>query len=204
MFARVVLCVWVAVLAGLGLAGCNGTSGPPKFEELPVRVTCTTTIVADVVTRVGGDRVQVDVLMGPGVDPHQYIMNRGDQRRLDAAHLVFFNGLHLEGKMADLFEKNRDRWRAYALAGAIDPAKLIAADVDGGEYDPHVWFDVRLWAETPGTVRDDGRRTRYADGQLLELRRPRGSVTPDQTQPRQNRDPPTEYNASEHGLASAT
>jgi len=154
VFARVVHCGWVAVLAGLGLAGCNGTSGPPKFEELPVRVTCTTTIVADVVTRVGGDRVQVDVLMGPGVDPHQYIMNRGDQRRLDAAHLVFFNGLHLEGKMADLFEKNRDRWRAHALASAIDPAKLIAADVDGGEYDPHVWFDVRLWAETPGTVRD--------------------------------------------------
>src|SRR5262245_61652349 len=87
----------------LGLVGCNGLSGPPKFEGPPVRVTCTTTIVADVAKRVGGDRVQVETVMGPGVDPHKYIPGASDLKRFDNAHLVFFNGLHLEGKMADLF-----------------------------------------------------------------------------------------------------
>jgi manganese/zinc/iron transport system substrate-binding protein len=144
----------VAGALGFGLVGCNGSSGPPKFEGPPVKVTCTTTIVADVVQRVGGDRVKVETLMGAGIDPHKYIAEIGDRKKLDAAHLVFFNGLHLEGKMTDLFEKNRDRWRAHAVTKSIDHAKLISADVDGGEHDPHVWFDVQLWTSTVGTVRD--------------------------------------------------
>jgi manganese/zinc/iron transport system substrate-binding protein len=148
------------VLGAIGLAlavslvGCQGRNGPPKFEGPPVRVVCTTTIVADVVQRVGGDRVQVQALMGPGKDPHTYISGAGDRRKLDDAHLVFLNGLHLEGKMAELFEKNGDRWRARAITDGIDRAKLLRADVDGGEHDPHVWFDVQLWAGTVGTVRD--------------------------------------------------
>jgi len=141
----------------LGLTGCGGCSqqaGPPKFEAPPVRVTCTTTIVADAVKRVGGDRVQIETLMGAGVDPHKYISGSGDRKKLDNAHLVFFNGLHLEGKMADLFEKNHDRWRAHAVTGTIDHAKLRSASVDGGEHDPHVWFDVQLWKSAVEVVRD--------------------------------------------------
>ena len=144
----------VAGALGFGLVGCNGSSGPPKFEGPPVKVTCTTTIVADVVQRVGGDRVKVETLIGPGKDPHTHISEQGDRKKMDAAHLVFYSGLHLEGKMADLFEKNRDRWRAHAVTKSIDHARLISADVDGGEHDPHVWFDVQLWTNTVGTVRD--------------------------------------------------
>jgi manganese/zinc/iron transport system substrate-binding protein len=146
----------VALLAGavaLGLIGCSGRNGPPKFEGPPVRVVCTTTIVADVVTRVGGDRVQVEALMGPGRDPHTYISGASDRKKLDNAHLVFLSGLHLEGKMAEVFEKNTDRWRVHAVTDGIDRAKLIRADADGGEYDPHVWFDVQLWTGTVGVVR---------------------------------------------------
>lgn len=147
------------LVVGLGLGllvlpACSSRSGPPKFEAPPVRVTCTTTIVADAVQRVGGDRVAIETLMGAGVDPHKYIAGNDDRKKLDNAHLVFFNGLHLEGKMADLFEKNRDRWRSHAVAGRIDPAKLRHADVDGGEHDPHVWFDVRLWMGAVEVVRD--------------------------------------------------
>lgn len=147
----------VLIVAGLGfgLVGCGGRAGPPKFEGPPVRVTCTTTIVADAVKRVGGDRVTIQMLMGPGVDPHKFIPEAGDRKKLDDAHVVFFNGLHLEGKMADLFEKNRDRWRAFAVAGAIPADKLRHADVDGGEHDPHVWFDVQLWKYAVGVVRDE-------------------------------------------------
>jgi len=148
---------WIVILAAagvvaLGVVSCSGRNGPPKFEGPPVRVVCTTTIVADVVTRVGGERVQVQTLMGPGKDPHTYISGAGDRRKLDEAHLVFLNGLHLEGKMADLFEKNATQWRAHAVTDGIDRAKLRHADVDGGEHDPHVWFDVQLWANTLSVV----------------------------------------------------
>ena len=161
----------------LGLVGCS-SSGPPKFEGPPVRVVCTTTIVADVVQRVGGDRVEVEALMGPGVDPHKYVATAGDKAKLERAHLVLFNGLHLEGKMVDTFEKGKDRYRAFAVTSRIDHAQLRKAEIDGGEHDPHVWFDVKLWSQTVAVVRDelaaldpagaDGYRGR-ADAYLAEL-----------------------------------
>lgn len=146
--------VAVGLLALFGLGGCSGQSGPPTFEAPPVRVTCTTTIVADAVKRVGGDRVQIETLMGPGIDPHKFISGSGDRKKLDNAHIVFYSGLHLEGKMADLFEKNRSRWRAHAVTATIPHDKLRKADVDGGEHDPHVWFDVPLWKHAIEVVRD--------------------------------------------------
>jgi manganese/zinc/iron transport system substrate-binding protein len=149
--AGLLLLITVVALT-LGFVGCSGREGPPQFEGPPVRVVCTTTIVADVVRRIGGDRVQFETLMAAGVDPHKYISGAGDRKKLDDAHLVFLSGLHLEGKMAELFEKNHERWRAHAITDSIDRAQLLHADVDGGEHDPHVWFDVRLWSQTIPTV----------------------------------------------------
>ena len=144
---------WLFLFSPLSalLVGCGG-GGPPEFKGPPVKVVCTTTIVADLVKRVGGDRVNVDVLMGPGVDPHRYIPTAGDRAKLEGAHLVFFNGLHLEGKMTDTFEKSRRRFRAFAVTRDLPPDRLRAAETDGGEHDPHVWFDVKLWADTIGPV----------------------------------------------------
>jgi manganese/zinc/iron transport system substrate-binding protein len=144
---------WLSLLAPLCgvVIGC-GSSGPPEFKWPPVKVVCTTTIVADLAKRVGGDRVTVDVLMGPGVDPHRYIPTAGDRAKLEGAHLVFFNGLHLEGKMTDTFEKSRRRFRALAVTRDLPHDQLRAAEADGGEHDPHVWFDVKLWAGTVGPV----------------------------------------------------
>lgn len=144
----------VAVLCGavVGLTGCS--SGSPAFDKPPVRVVCTTTMIADMAKRVGGDRVTVDTLMGPGIDPHRHLPTAEDRRKIEGAHLVFFNGLHLEGKMTDTFEKSRGRIRGYAITDGIDKTLLRHADVDGGEHDPHVWFDVLLWAKCVGTVKD--------------------------------------------------
>lgn len=158
------------LLLGLALAalpaGC-GDGGPPAYDGRgPVRVVCTTTLVADLVSRVGGDRVEVQTLMGPGVDPHRYTPSAGDRAKLDAAHLVAFNGLHLEGKMTDLFEKGR--YRAVAVTRDLDRSALRPADADGGEHDPHVWFDVALWAKCLPAVRyelsklDPGHANEYA------------------------------------------
>jgi manganese/zinc/iron transport system substrate-binding protein len=99
--------------------------------------------------------VEIETLMGPGVDPHKYLPTAGDKAKLEHAHLVFFNGLHLEGKMVDTFEKGKDRYRAYAVTRDLDHARLRKAEIDGGEHDPHVWFDVKLWMQTVNVVRDE-------------------------------------------------
>lgn len=145
--------VWTALGSlVVALPGC--ASGPPVFEKPPVRVVCTTTMIADMVNRVGGDRVTVDTLMGPGIDPHRYQPTAGDRAKIGRAHLVFFNGLHLEGKMTDTFEKSSGRIRGYAVTALLDRAELRHADVDGGEHDPHVWFAVPLWSKCVPVVRD--------------------------------------------------
>lgn len=139
----------------LASIGCS-SSGPPPYEGPPVRVVCTTTIVADLVRHVGGDRVAIETIMGPGVDPHRYQPAPSDIRKLESAHLVFYNGLHLEGKMTDTFDKSSGRIRAFAVTRGLPKESLREAE-PGSEihHDPHVWFDVKLWSKCIDVVRDE-------------------------------------------------
>lgn len=116
-------------------------------------VAATTTMVADLVRQVGGERVAVEALMGAGVDPHLYKATPGDLGRLQKAKVVLYNGLHLEGKMQDIFDRLAKGGRnVVAVTRDIAPARLIRHE-DGGDHpDPHVWFDVALWADCAGTV----------------------------------------------------
>lgn len=133
----------------LAVAGCGGggveSSGPPV-------VVATTGMIADAASRIGGDRVRVEALMGPGVDPHLYKPSEGDVRRLGSADLILYNGLHLEGKMGDILEKMGRSRPVVAVAEAIPVEDRI---VHGqGQYDPHVWFDPLLWSRIGEPIGD--------------------------------------------------
>jgi manganese/zinc/iron transport system substrate-binding protein len=84
--------------------------------------------------------------MGEGVDPHLYKPSPGDMRLLTDARLVLFHGLHLEGKMGDTLERLGKTNRVVDVGAALEQARLLAADEAHGHPDPHVWFDVALWA----------------------------------------------------------
>lgn len=147
---RILQAVSVAMACLPGLVGCEATKGN---DSRPM-VLCTTSIVADAVQRVGGESVRVETMMPPGVDPHRYQPTGSDAAKLRKAHLIFHNGLHLEGKMADMFEKSGTR--AVAVTKTIDRNELRKADEDFPEaYDPHVWFDVKLWKKAVECVRDE-------------------------------------------------
>lgn len=139
--------VGVAVAAALLAAACGGApQGSSRDGDKP-RVVATTTIVADLVRRVGEPDVEVVSLMGAGVDPHLYEASAGDVRRLAAAAAIFYNGHHLEGKMTELFASLRGRGRtAVAVAECVPAERLIPVDDAPAMMDPHVWFDVGLWA----------------------------------------------------------
>ncbi|MDQ3876209.1 MAG: zinc ABC transporter substrate-binding protein, partial [Actinomycetota bacterium] len=109
--------------------------------------------VGDAVRAVGGDRVDVVTLMGPGVDPHVYKASEGDVIELAEADAVFYNGLHLEAKLADVFERMRSRVPTYAVTDGIPRSRLLAPPGFSGAHDPHVWFDVRLWMKAVERVR---------------------------------------------------
>jgi len=118
----------------------------PAAAQKKIKVTATTTMVADFARNVGGDRVEVETLMGPGVDPHLYKAAASDVTKLQQADVIFYSGLLLEGKMQDIFGKlARSKRFVYAVTESIPPERLLEPPQFAGHYDPHVWFDVPLW-----------------------------------------------------------
>ena len=139
-------------LALLTLTGCGGEAGSPSGKaarrEGPLRIVATTSIIADAARRIAGEHAQVEALMGPGVDPHLYKASESDVRRLGDADLILYNGLHLEGKMGDILTKMARNRPVVAVSEDLPQDRLREPPEFAGQYDPHVWFDVSLWAMT--------------------------------------------------------
>lgn len=145
-----------AAAAGLALlAGCTSTaaSGSEPIGDRPVRVTTTTNFITDTVSRIGGDAVEVTGLMGPGVDPHLYTASAGDVDALRGADVIFYGGLQLEGKMADLLDQLEETQFVRAVTDDLPREDLLEpAPGVAEQYDPHVWFDVTLWEQVSRTI----------------------------------------------------
>src|SRR5688500_17372571 len=136
----------VGLLASLALS-CDRGAAETSGDGGKLRVVATTTMIGDLVTRIGGDRVDLKVIMGAGVDPHTFKPSPADFAELARADLAFYNGLHLEGKMVETFEhKLKDK--SVAVTDSAPKDKLLSwQEGQGGAYDPHLWFDVSLWAK---------------------------------------------------------
>jgi manganese/zinc/iron transport system substrate-binding protein len=136
----------VLVAAAVVAGGCGPAAErvPAKPQAVRPRVVATTTVVADLVRQVGGDRVTVDCLMAAGIDPHSYKATPRDADRLAAADLVVASGLHLEGKLADLLERLGRKVAVVAVADTLPKDRLLSVAAD--LHDPHVWFDAALWS----------------------------------------------------------
>ena len=153
--------LWALIAAAcillVTLIGCGGGSSHEHAQRQftfsgthPIKVTCTTGQVADIVREVGKPHVQVQHLMHGGTDPHLYEASLDDLRRIRKADIVFYSGLHLEGKMVSILESHARRHACYAVTADLEESRLLGGDAntDGGmAHDPHVWFDVPLWAE---------------------------------------------------------
>lgn len=164
---RVLACAVCCVC--LVTVGCRDENSHSKVEHKtaewstetrsgtePIQVICTTGMVADIVTVIGGDQVSVEALMGVGIDPHMYPASPKDQQRLSRAEMVFYNGLHLEAQLIRVFESLAGRGRpVYAVTQKLEAdhdKRLI--EIDAGTHDPHIWNDPEVWAACCETVRD--------------------------------------------------
>lgn len=136
------------ILIGLLFIGCGGGAKTPDSGKL--KVVTTTTILADVLRELSGDLVEVEALMGPGVDPHLYKASAGDVGRMSKADMVVYNGLHLEGRMGEVFENIKGKI-IFAANENLSESELLDFETNPGYFDPHVWFDVPIWKEA--TVR---------------------------------------------------
>jgi ABC-type Zn uptake system ZnuABC Zn-binding protein ZnuA len=121
--------VFIVVFGVLALAGCgDGSDGDAE----PTAV-ATTTQAGDLLRHVGGDRVDIRTLLGPGADPHDYEPRPSDVRSIAEAALVVKSGGDLDEWLDDLLGEAGSDARELAL---IDSVQRI----DG---DPHWWHDPR-------------------------------------------------------------
>lgn len=150
----------LGILALIILGACSKVEGQADSVQRPadgepIQVVATIGMITDVVKQVGGEEVEANGLMGPGVDPHLYKASQGDIEKLDKADIIFYDGLHLEGKMTEIFEKIENRKPTVPVSKDIDPQLLRSgADAGGSQYDPHIWFNVRHWISATETIRD--------------------------------------------------
>lgn len=150
--ARIARFLLASLATTVLLAGCGGA--PAGRGSGALAVTTTTGMIADLAGRIGGERVRVTGLMGPGVDPHLYKASEGDLERLGAADLILYNGLNLEGKMSDILVKMSRGRPTVAVTEAIPESLLRTPPEMLGHWDPHVWFDVALWMRAAERARD--------------------------------------------------
>ncbi|MFN3745340.1 MAG: metal ABC transporter solute-binding protein, Zn/Mn family [Hyphomicrobiaceae bacterium] len=147
-------CLAKVVGALLGAALFMMSDGSPAVAQKKLNVVATTGMIADAVKQVGGDRVQVKALMGPGVDPHTYRQTRSDIVAMTKADAVFWHGLYLEAQLEDFLRDLAKRKPVVALAEALPKDKLLGSDDYPGRRDPHVWMDPRLWKGVVEAARD--------------------------------------------------
>lgn len=117
----------------------------PSEKNEQTYIVCTTGMIKDAAENIIGEKAKIEALMGPGVDPHLYKATQGDLKKLQAADIIIYNGLFLEGKMGEILEKLKNRKTVIAMAELLNKESFINNTEFQGAYDPHIWFDVNLW-----------------------------------------------------------
>lgn len=149
---RVLVLALLLVLPACG-RGEGATESVADSSDPGLTIVCTTGMIADTVRAIVGDEARVTALMGPGTDPHLYAPTRSDLSAILGADIVFYNGLNLEGRMIDAFDRARESGKTVvAVAESIDETKLLASTDYVDAYDPHVWMDPILWLDVVDTV----------------------------------------------------
>lgn len=155
-----IACIVTVVL----LSSCAETR---KRTDGKLLVVTTTGMIKDAVVNVAGDKAEVVALMGPGVDPHLYKATHGDLEKITDADLIFYSGLHLEGKMGKVLEKAERLKHVVAVTSSIPKSRLLSLGYEGG-YDPHIWFDVDLWKEAVHKINETLKKADSINAQYYE------------------------------------
>lgn len=135
----------ILLMIAVLLNACAGKEESTK--SLKIVTVSTTGMIADAIKNIVGEKAEVTALMGAGVDPHLYKVTQGDLEKLQNADVIFYNGLHLEGKMSEVLEKLSHKKKVIPVSNGIPTNKLRLLNEKAKISDPHIWFDVMLWKQ---------------------------------------------------------
>jgi manganese/zinc/iron transport system substrate-binding protein len=168
--SSIITTVQIVLIALCTMAFLSGCSSKEKQgdENRKLFIVTTTGMIMDAVQNIGGEHVEVVALMGPGVDPHLYKATQRDLQKLTDADIIFYNGLHLEGKMGEVLEKLGKTKPVIAVSADIPNSLLRAVPGFQGTHDPHIWFDVSLWKHAVQAVNKSMQRQDTAFAKTYE------------------------------------
>ena len=135
-----------SILASLWLAAPALAQEPKAEPKVPVIATFS--ILGDFVREVGGDRIDLSVLVGPGSDAHVYAPAPGDAKKVAAARLVVQNGMGFEGWIDRLIKASNTKARIVVATRGIKPLRAPGGHSHGhghshaDENDPHAWQSI--------------------------------------------------------------
>ncbi len=152
----------------VSLMGCasSATRSNEKGPDDAIQIVTTIAQIGEPIGIIGGDRVNVTSLMGPGVDPHLYQATQGDISTLQNADIIFYSGLHLEGRMGEIFKKLKESKPTFALGESLDEGRLLTDE--GGAIDPHIWFDLDLWKDALASATEELKQYSPEDANYFE------------------------------------
>lgn len=134
------------LLLSVFLVACNTDSEISSLSnDEKINVITTISQIGEPLSVIGGDRVTVNSLMGPSVDPHLYNATHGDIEKIGNADIAFYNGLYLEANMVDIFNEMAKSKPVLAIGDTLSEDDLLTDEE--GATDPHIWFDIDLWRE---------------------------------------------------------
>lgn len=136
---------WLLLLCGVfQITSCR------NIQENKNYVLATTGMLYDITKNIAPSSLEVNYLMGEGVDPHLYKFSQTDLQKLNKSTLIICNGLHLEGKMNYILEKISRKKMVISVGDSLDEKKLIP--INDHLHDPHIWFDLDLWIRVTEVV----------------------------------------------------
>lgn len=154
---------------------------PTNVESGRPFVLATTTIIGDVAAQIGGEHIDVVVLLPPDSDPHSYQPTPQDLVAIEEAQLVLVNGFGLEEFLGDLIEDSIRQEKIVEVSEGISPIYFGEEDGEAHEedvehdhegLDPHVWMapmNAAVWVENIVAALSELEPTHAADFQAKAL-----------------------------------
>ncbi|MEM7784589.1 MAG: zinc ABC transporter substrate-binding protein [Planctomycetota bacterium] len=167
----------IALVSGLMLAGILGCNQPKQTEIKTDTgwsgyniIATTGQINSALVKLTEGTSTKITLFCGPGVDPHSYSATTKDVEAMVDAHLIVYNGFHLEAKLSEQLDSTfKDK--AWSMASAFPTKDRLEweeedAPAEEESFDPHIWNHLPAWSECVQGLAD----------KLVELDRDNGDV----------------------------
>ena len=147
---KVKWCAIAMIIVGVGIKGCDGSRTEEESDR--PRVVATSTIIADLTAKVGGEEIELIGILKPGEDPHIYEPVPQDTIALERADLIFYNGYNLEPALIRIVEGTGVK----AIKVAIGEKVVALQNTNYGQNiaDPHVWGDAENGMVMVEAIRD--------------------------------------------------